>query len=243
MRYKLILLIAAIFPINLASAIIPGQIVYDPTLDWDIIQTFAYFETEITDLENQLIVLDKQLDALKQLSSDNYQWSDTSALINQLGETLNQSTALSYAARDVDERFHELFPGYVSMDNYNDQYKKITSSTLESINNALLNLGMSSADFTNETSRLKLLQKYSQNVIGQTQAIQVANQIASEEISQLQLIRQTLMVQANSQALFYAQQIQKEASATAELNELISHGNSNTTGVLDQHPLNNPNYR
>lgn len=240
---KIFIFLSLILFFHSTLAVIPGALVYDPTVDWDILQTFVYFETEIANLESQLSDLDKQLDAIKQLSPENYQWSNTSELINQLGETLEQANALSYAAQDIDKQFHSLFPGYVPLDNYSEQYQKITQSSLDTINNVLKTLGMSSADFSNENSRLKLLQNYSQNVVGQTQAIQVANQIASEGISQLQLIRQTIMAQANSQALFYAQQIQRDAASAAELVQTISRGDISTTGDLSQHPLSKPNYR
>src|ERR1700677_1624885 len=108
------------------------EMVYDPTVDADIIQTFTFFEHEITDLEKQINDLDK---ALKLLSSGKYVWSDTVDIINQLGKTMEQASGLSYAAQNEAEEFATLFPGYSSLANFNQQYQQITKGSLDTLNN------------------------------------------------------------------------------------------------------------
>lgn len=216
------------------------EVVYDPTVDADILQTFTFFEKEISDLDKQINDLDK---ALKLLSSGKYLWSNTVDLINQLGKTMEQASGLSYAAQNEAAEFAALFPGYSSLSNFNQQYQKITKGSLDTLNNILQTMKQSANSFTNESSRLKSLQGFTENVAGQTQAMQMVVQLASEQISQLQLMRQTVMAQANAQIVYYAQQIQKEASAVADLNETIANGDTATTGVLNAHPLAKPEYQ
>ena len=81
------------------------EIVYDPTVDADILQTFSFFENEISDLEKQINDLDN---ALKLLSSGKYVWSNTVDLINQLGKTMEQASGLSYAAQNEAAEFAAL---------------------------------------------------------------------------------------------------------------------------------------
>jgi P-type conjugative transfer protein TrbJ len=216
------------------------EVVYDPTVDADILQTFTFFENEIADLDKQINDLDN---ALKLLSSGKYVWSNTIDIINQLGKTMEQANGLSYAAQNEAEEFATLFPGYSSLSNFNQQYQQITKGSLDTLNNILQTMKLSANNFTNESSRLQMLQGFTENVVGQTQALQMAGQLASEQISQLQLMRQTLMAQANAQIVYYAQQIQKEASAVANLNETIANGDTVTTGVLNAHPLAKPEYQ
>lgn len=218
----------------------PAQIVYDPTVDADIVQTFTFFENEITDLEKQISDLDN---ALKVLASGKYLWSNTATLINQLSKTMQQASGLSYAAQNEASEFAKLFPGYTVTGNFNQQFQQLTRTSLDTLNNILQNMQVSGSDFKNETSRLQMLQNFSENIVGQTQAIQMAIQLGSEQISQLQLLRQTMMAQANAQIVYYAQQIQKEASAIAELSNLIAHGDMQTTGDLNTHPLEKPNFQ
>jgi P-type conjugative transfer protein TrbJ len=216
------------------------EVVYDPTVDADILQTFTFFENEIVDLEKQIDDLDK---ALKLLSSGKYLWSNTVDLINELGKTMEQASGLSYAAQNEAAEFAALFPGYSSLSNFNQQYQQITKGSLDTLNNILQTMKQSANNFTNESSRLQKLQGFTENVVGQTQAMQMVVQFASEQISQLQLVRQTVMAQANAQIVYYAQQIQKEASAVADLNETIANGDIVTTGVLNAHPLAKPEYQ
>ncbi len=216
------------------------EVVYDPTVDADILQTFTFFENEISDLDKQITDLDN---ALKLLSSGKYLWSDTVNLINKLGKTMEQASGLSYAAQNEASEFAALFPGYSSSSNFNQQYQKITRGSLDTLNNILQTMKQSANNFTNESSRLQKLQGFTENIVGQTQAMQMVVQLASEQISQLQLVRQTVMAQANAQIVYYAQQIQKEASAVADLNETIANGDIVTTGALNVHPLAKPEYQ
>lgn len=235
--------IAALISLNLMMPSLAqgvAEIVYDPTVDADIIQTFSFFESEISDLEKQISDLDKEL---KLLSSGKYLWSNTSSLINQLGNTMEQATGLAYSAKNEAAEFASLFPGYTVFNNFNQQYQQITRSSLDTLNNVLQNMKVSANDFMDESSRLKMLQGFTENIEGQTQALQMANQLASEQISQLQLLRQVVMAQANAQIVYYAQQIQKEAGAIADLNEMISNGDTKTTGNLNENPVEKPNYQ
>lgn len=218
----------------------PMEVVYDPTVDADIIQTFSFFESEISDLETQISDMANEL---KLLSSGEYLWSNTASLINQLGKTMEQASGLSYAAQNEASQFAALFPGYTALSNFNQQYQQITRSSLDTLNNILQTMQVSANDFMDESSRLQMLQGFAQNVEGQTQALQMAAQLASEQISQLQLLRQTIMAQANAQIVYYAQQIQTEASSVAELNTIISNGDTHTTGNLNTHPVDKPNYQ
>jgi P-type conjugative transfer protein TrbJ len=68
------------------------------------------------------------------------------------------------------------------------------------------------------------LQQQVQSAEGQTQAIQASAQITSEVVSQIQALRQTVMVQTNAQTAYYATQVQNEASAHAELLRIVQSG-------------------
>lgn len=235
--FFIFLLTFLIFTLPSNANAIVADMVYDPVVDADIVETFSYFKSEIMDLEKQLTDLDKELKVLTK-----YLWSDTSSLMNQLGNVMNQANALSYAAKNEAAQFSQLFPGYVSLDNFNEQYQKITKSALDTLNNAIQSLGVSANDFIGENSRIKQLQGYAEKVEGQTQAAQAAVELASEQISQIQLLRQAVMAEANAQAVYFAQQIQKESGALAEFNNIVAHGDMKTTDTLNTYPLEKPRY-
>ncbi len=92
-------------------------------------------------------------------------------------------------------------------------------------------LSLHAQHFQDENNRLSFLQQQAQNAQGQTQAIQASTQIASEMVSQQQLLRQTVMAQSNAQTAYYANQLQNEASSRAELESVDSPGFHTNTGL------------
>lgn len=179
----------------------------------------------------QLIEQTSQLATeLKQLNPQDYQWSNAQNLINNLGNTVNQTNSLAYSADNIGAKFAQMNPGYVPADDYSSQYKNNTATTLNTMNGVLQSLGTSAKDFENENSRLAFLQSKAQSSEGQLQAIQAASQIASENVSQLQLLRQTITAQANSETAYHANKLQNEASAKATLDSVINAGSTEMKG-------------
>ena len=117
------------------------------------------------------------------------------------------------------------------------------NTTQNTLNGVLQSLGSSANDFQNENTRLSFLQNQAQSATGQTEAIQAASQIASEQVSQLQLLRQTIIAQTNAQATYYAAQMQQQASSQAELSQVINNG-STTSPAIGQsgNQLSLPNF-
>ena len=202
--------------------------VYDPTACARLIE-------EINVMSQQLDSLQKQIATLK---DGNYQWSNAQTLINQLGNTVGQVGGLSYTAKDINNQFQKMYPGYQAPDDYNKQYQQITDNTQNTLNGILQSVGQNANDFASESSRLAFLQNQVQSAQGQTQAIQAASQIASESVTQLQLLRQTVVAQTNAQSVYYAQQVQKEASAEAEEDQIIKNGNTQLV-PLNSYPIDN----
>lgn len=187
------------------------------------LQTFTLIQQQIRKIEDQTRFLERQL---KQLNPDQYQWSSALSLINQLGNLMQRSNAISYSVYNIEQRFTQHFPGYKPPQNYIQNYQTMVNASQQTINNTLVNFGMSAKDFENENRRLEFLQQQSQTVEGQVQAIQVANQLASEQITQLQLLRQTIMAQSSSMDAYYAIQIQDEAYKRAELIQVLKAGST-----------------
>lgn len=197
----------------------------------------------ITQLGIQVGYLRQQLDALKQLTPGQYQWSNAQNLINQLGDAVQRANTLAYSAQNVDAQFRQYFPGYQAPTDYGQQYQHITRTQLDTLNQILQAMGSSAQDFQNENARLTFLQHQAQSAVGQTQAIQAAAQIASEQVSQTQLLRQTMIAQTNAQTAYYAGQVQKEASSRAELEKIAANGKQAAPAIGDSgHYLKLPDF-
>lgn len=174
----------------------------------------------------------------------NYNWNTSQSVINQLGNQVNQANTLAYSAGNIDSNFRKIYPGYQTNPtaSYANQYQNIVTTTQNTLNSILQSMGLSAADFANENTRMQALQNQAQNADGQTKAIQAASQIASAEVEQLQLLRQTVIAQTNAQTAYYAAQVQKEENSRADMSKIIQSGSSNITGKLDEHPLDLPKF-
>ncbi len=204
-----------------------------PVID---LTAIAQLISEVGQLEQETQMMQQELQTLQ---SGQYQWSNAQALINQLGGVVQQTNSIAYSAQNVNQQFQQNFPGYQAPANYNQQYQQITNNTLSTLNGVLQTVGTSAQDFQNENSRLAFLQAQSQNAQGQMQVMQAATQIASEQVTQLQLLRQTLISQTNAQTVYYASQMQDQASAQAEFNQVLSNGNT-AISPLNSNPLSSP---
>ncbi|MBV9576348.1 MAG: hypothetical protein JO149_06965 [Gammaproteobacteria bacterium] len=201
-----------------------------------ILTTNAYATLPVIDyasliqMGNQLIQLKQQTEyieqQLKALNGNQYQWSNAQVLINNLGSIISQTNGIAYSATNVNQKFQQAYPGYEAPENFNQQYKNNINMTQNTLNGVLQSMGSSAQDFQNENTRLSFLQQQSQSAQGEMQAIQASSQIASEMVSQIQLLRQTVMAQSNAQTAYYATQTQTDASAKAELERVINAGST-----------------
>jgi P-type conjugative transfer protein TrbJ len=206
-----------------------------PVID---VAALAQLSDQLVQLEQQTQLIQYELETLK---SGQYQWSNAQGLINNLGSVVNQTNGISYSAANIDGQFKKSYPGYQAPQNFSQQYKDNANTSINTMNGILQSVGSSAQDFENENSRLKFLQQQSQSAKGQTEAIQASTQIASETVTQLQLLRQTVIAQTNAQTVYYATQTQNEASAQAELQKVVSAGSTNIPAYGSSgQPLNPP---
>lgn len=178
---------------------------------------------QLKELKSQSEYLEREL---RNLKKDQTNWSNAQELINQLGQVVNKTNSLAYSAEDASRRFEEAYPGYQPPQNFSKQYRDNVNMTQRTLNGVLSSMGTNAKDFENENARLKKMQDASQNAEGQLQAIQAATQISSEMVSQLQILRQTVIAQTNAQTAYFATKIQTEANAHAELSDTISNGST-----------------
>lgn len=231
-KYSLIL----VFILNYAYAAV---VVTDPGALTQLI-------AQLSILKQQSQYLFQQLDSLKKLDLNQYQFSHVQDLIKKIDEKLQLSNAISYTAKDIEQRFKNDFSGQKILQNYSEEYKKIVSAanTMQTtLKNTLQVLNDSAKNFDHEVNRLKNIQKQVQNAIGQTQAIQAMSQMASEHVSQLQLLRQTVMTQSNVQVAYYATQIQKEIDTVVAVEKLVDGGKKVLSRTLSGEPLQKPVFK
>jgi P-type conjugative transfer protein TrbJ len=178
--------------------------------------------------------------SLRQLSNTQYDWSNAQQLINKLGKIVDETDGIAYTAQNFDQIFRKAYPGYQAPNDYNAEYKHTHEKTMQTLNGNLKALNLNARDFENENTRLQFLQKQAQNAKGQTQAIQASSQIASEMVSQIQLLRQTVIAQTHAQDVYYASQLQNDASLHAAVEKLVKSGSTEIPRYGSYQPLHVP---
>ena len=188
--------------------------------------TYTQLISQLTVLQQQANYLEQSLNAIKTLDNSQYKWSNVSDLVNQLGGVVDKANGLSYNAQNMESQFQKSFPGYQAPQDGNQQYQQNLDKTIDTLKGALQTMNVSAQDFTNEPKRMEFLQSQVQSAKGQTQVLQASAQISTELVSQLQLLRQMTMTQANAQNVYYAQQVQAKASDEAGFNQMLKNSHA-----------------
>ncbi len=202
------------------------EAVFDSAVYEQTYQNYLQLLSQITILQQQAEYLEQSLNAIKTLGNAQYQWSNVSEQINALGNVIQSANGISYSAKNIGAQFQKKYPGYHPAQDFNQQYQDNITTTMNTINGCLQSMNESAQDFVNEPKRIEFLQSQLQNAKGQTQAIQASAQISTEVISQLQLLRQTMMTASNAQNAYYAEELQSQASNEAAFNQMIKNGNT-----------------
>ncbi len=183
---------------------------------------------------SQLVIQSQQLQAeLKDI--ENYkgntgQWANTQNLLYQLANQVQQGQALAYQMQDLDTQYRSRFPGYVAPQNYQQSYRDWAQTTHDTLLSTLASAGMQVDQFHHEQDSLNQLAHLSQTAQGRMQAIQVGNMLATQQVSQLQGLRQLVATQINAQNTYAAYQTQKDAAVEASTSQWISASNTTFPG-------------
>ncbi len=139
--------------------------------------------------------------------------------IQRIQQLYQQSKALSGNLSNFDERFRQQFGDY---DRYlsqvgqsptymQDNYKRWNEQGSDAMRVAMQSAGMNVSAIASEDVMLSQLVARSQNAQGRMQAIQAGNEIAAQQVQQMQKLRQLLNDQVQSQSMWYAQNIERQA--------------------------------
>lgn len=136
----------------------------------------------------------------------------------------NRSQALGRQIQSMDSQFNTVFPGFEYYLNQaansekvpaHDRYQKWSQQGLDNVKKAMEATNLNTSTFESEDAQLKRMVARSQSAAGRMQAIQVGNEIASQNVQQLQKLRDLLATQINMQGNYMAQQSDRKAASEA----------------------------
>jgi P-type conjugative transfer protein TrbJ len=194
--------------------------------NFELVTQSAQLYTEVQQTLQTMNDVHSQLQNL--ITAPQQLWGQAQQDLTQLTQLVSQTTAISYAAGNIDQQFRQAFPGYAQSagaTNYGSQYKALIGKAFDGLNFALQAAGLNANQFTSERSAIQQIQGISAGSQGSLQAIQAGNMIASQTIDQLQKLRQLIATQTQSQSNFLAAQAQIQANQTDATQTLMKQGN------------------
>lgn len=210
---------------SMSLLVTPISFAYDTVYDpWNVAQTTETAVNTAESLVRQAEQIRMEIQNLQNFNSGVGQWGNAQVLLQRLSNTISQGKALSYSMQNLDQTFQQKFPGYKAQQNYQTAYQDWTQSTLDTLRTVLNSVGMQANNFENEQVMLNHLASLSQNAQGRMQAIQVGNMIATQQISQMQQLRQLVASQTNAQNTYAAYEINKTATQQAAVDQFIAAG-------------------
>jgi P-type conjugative transfer protein TrbJ len=199
--------------------------------------------TEVTQLLNnvemvnqttqQIMMVQQQLTMLanqaKNLTMAPQQiWGQAQSDLMRLTSLVAQGQSIAYAGQNVDQIFKQRFPGYGSTStnsNYGQLYRSWSDASRQGLSTALQAAGFQVGNFATEQAALQQIQGISAGSPGSLQAIQAGNMIASQQVEQLQKLRQLTVAQMEAQNGYLAAQQTKEDHSTEALDKWMRQGN------------------
>jgi P-type conjugative transfer protein TrbJ len=135
--------------------------------------------------------------------------------LTALAAIVQNGMALAYSLADLDGQFRARFPGYATTHAYYADYRTWSQTSLDTTLGALRAAGLQSQQLQSEQTVLNALRGMAQSADGRMQALQVANQIAEQQVEQLMKLRELMLADLSSKQAYQAAQVQQQAATEA----------------------------
>jgi P-type conjugative transfer protein TrbJ len=151
--------------------------------------------------------------------------------INQLSQVVQGGRALAYSLANLDATYRDRFRGYAyNAKAYYTDYRDWSQTSLDTTRSTMRAAGLQSEQLQNEQTILASLRAMSLTADGRMQALQVANQIAEQQVEQLMKLRALMLVDLQSKHAFQAVQMQREAASAAAAEAFFRYSRQSSSG-------------
>jgi P-type conjugative transfer protein TrbJ len=146
----------------------------------------------------------------------------------------NSAQSLGRNISNLDEQFRQQFKGYDSylnsigqgQNNMSQRYRDWAQSGFDNARTAMQAAGVNTRTFEDENAMLDQLVSRSQSAVGRQQAIQAGNEIAAQNVQQLQKLRDLVATQITLQGNYMAQQNERQSVSDASEQQFRSRENT-----------------
>jgi len=206
------------------------DVVYDPT---HTAKTIAAEAARAADFARKIQVqINQYQDMVRQgLSLGDPIFKPLGDTLRGLNEIYQKGRHLSHMMGNVDQQFGLQFPGYQSYlgtmgrgtSVITDKYKEWSETGFDNVRSALNAAGVNTGSIQSEETVLDQLVNRSATAQGRLQAIQAGNEIAAQQVQQMQKLREMIATNITLQSNWLAQQTER-ASVDDAFQEYFRNG-------------------
>ncbi|MBX4336617.1 P-type conjugative transfer protein TrbJ, partial [Bartonella raoultii] len=172
--------------------------------------------------------LQQYKDMVKQgLSFSSPQFDGLQGTLQKLKQVYQDSQSISYNMGNLNSRFEKMFPGYEDYlknsgkINPKKDYRKWAETGFSNSRVAIEAAGINTSSFENEDKMMQKLVDRSASAEGRMQAIQAGNEIAAQQVKQLQLLRDLVANNTTLQANYTANEVERRAKNEADVEKFF----------------------
>lgn len=157
--------------------------------------------------------------------------TNVSGDLAQLASVVQGGQALAYSLANQDVVFRTTFPGYQSTyglaparGSYQSKYAQWAQTSLATTQGVLRGVGLQGKMLASEQGVLSILRRLSaSNLLNRNDAINLSSQLAAEQISQLEKLRELQLQDMTSKAAYQGYVIQRQATSEAATQHFFNY--------------------
>lgn len=202
----------------------------------------AQIAHQVEQIQNQLSIYENMLQ--NTLTLPDYAWGQVESDLNRLRSIVGQGQGIAFSMGNIDDVLKRRFQSYsdlrddpLSGEDFSAAYQGWSDTNRDTIAGTLKAANLTTEQFTSEEATMTQLRHMSQTSMGQMQALQVAHQIASQQVAQTQKLRGLVSQQMAMMGTWYrSEQAAKDLAQSRREEFFGSSGDYPITGGQKMEP-------
>lgn len=192
-------------------------------------------------IQNQIRMYENMLQNTAQLPF--HTWSQVEADLNRLRSLVAQGQGIAFSMSNADDVLRQRFASYGDFKNgladgetFASQYETWSTTNRDTIAGALKAAGLTAEQFSSEEETMASLRSMSESADGQMKALQVAHEIAAEQVAQAQKLRALVAQQTTMMGTWYQSEQTDKDLAQVRRERFFNAGVPSTRGGQTMEP-------
>jgi P-type conjugative transfer protein TrbJ len=184
---------------------------------------------QVESLYNEAQMIQHQIEQLKSIATYRDSWSNADDIRSQLYTLVNQGVSVSDQTQDLLTRMQQEASALLNNGSLSDQQRSIGRASMNVITLTLGRIRQNRQSYQSQESALRDLLQKNNAAVGQTQALQVLNQISAHNITQMQATQECLHDLASQQMFRWKAEDQEKQNMDDRIDAIvhpIEKGNS-----------------